>query len=598
LALSPEEIAGLFRDRVARDAERHDWMRAVSDVYYGRTQLPLPELSQNEQAAVPNLCKQGTDQLAARTASVLPNQTWPSTRPGIDVKDELATLRRQVAYGLWEHSKMPKLLSHRARWFMAYAAAPVIVRPDPVLRIPRWELHSPFHTFGSRDHIDCYTPDDVCVRHFRTLGWLKANYPEAAARLATRDRPSPGDVHECIEYIDADEVVFCALARADATTEYGVKPAPERLSVEVTRIPNRAEMCWAVIPERISLDEAAGQFDAILGMYTTQAALMALQIIAVRKAIWPTTWAVNPNGPALPAVVQEPDSRTGTPGILINGILDRQQLDPSFQAQATIDHLEASQRQTAGLPAELGGSGSQNVRTGRRGSQIMAASIDFTIAEAQNAFAEALHDENLRAAAIDKAYFNTTKNFYVSTKGAKGKVKYTPGEIWGDTTEHVVEYPIAGTDLSDLVINGGQRVGMGTMSKRSFMDIDPLVTDAEAEDQRVKFEALEGAFLNSVQTLAAQPDGPMQLPDLTRLAKLMFADQLVWYEAAEKLQKEKQAEQAQGAPLGAPETMPGLATPGQGAEVPATIPGLGPGGEDMTSLLSQLGVADQAVRMR
>ena len=598
MARSPEEIAGLFRDRVTRLADRHARMREVSDVYYGRVELPLPELSKREKAAVPNLCQQGTDQMARRAASVLPNQLWPATRPGIGISDERAKLRKQVAYGLWEHSKMRKLLAHRARWYITYASAPVIVRPDDKLRIPRWELHSPFDVFPSQEQIDCYTPDDVIVRHYRTLGWLRDNYPVAAARLAKRDQPSPDDVHECVEYIDSEEVVWCVLARADATSEYGVRPAPDRLSVEMTSVPNRAGMCWAVIPERVSLDAPAGQFDAILGMYATQAALMALQIIAVRKAIWPTTWIVNPNGPAIPNKISDPDPRTGTPGVLVNGILDRQQLDPSFQAQATIDHLEQSQRQTAALPAELGGSGSQNVRTGRRGSQIMSASIDFTIAECQDAFAEALHDENLRAAAIDKAYFNTTKNFYVSTKGARGKVEYTPGDIWGDSVEHIVAYPVAGTDLSDLVINGGQRVGMGTMSKRSFMEIDPLVDDAEAEDQRVKFEALEAAFFTGLQTMANNPDGPWQSPDVARFAKKMIGDDKPWYVAADELQKEKQAEQAQGAPMGAPETMPGLAMPGQGAEVPPAIPGLGPGSEDVTSLLSQLGVADQAVRMR
>ena len=65
-----------------------------------------------------------------------------------------------------------------------------------------------------------------------------------------------------------------------------------------------------------------------------------------------------------------------------------------------------------------------------------------------------------------------------------------------------------------------------------------------------------------------------------------------------EVQEEKQAEQAQGAPMGSPETMPGLAMPGQGAEVPAAIPGLGPGGEDITKLLSQLGVADMAMGAR
>src|SRR5690606_38354881 len=155
----------------------------------------------------------------------------------------------------------------------------------------------------------------------------------------------------------------------------------------------------------------------------------------------------------------EPDYEAGTPGIVVNGTIDRQQNPPNIAAGQLAARLEWAQRDTAGLPRELGGLSRSNVRTARRVSQVLGASIGCTIAEAQDAFAESLHAENVRAIAIDKAYFNVKKSFYVSQKGSSGDVEYKPSEVF-ENDRHVVSYPLAGTDLSDLVINGGQRVGM------------------------------------------------------------------------------------------------------------------------------------------
>jgi hypothetical protein len=349
-------------------------------------------------------------------------------------------------------------------------------------------------------------------------------------------------------------------------------------------------------PTRPGLDAPIGQFDTIMGMYATQAALMAMHVHATIKAVYPEPWAVNPNGMAIPNIVQLPNRETGEPGIITNGILNDRNLDPSYRGLEVMDRLEASQRQTAALPPELGGTGGENVRTGRRGSQIASMSLDFAIAEIQDDLALSMRVENEIAVAIDKGFYDTSKSFNVSWKQAKGRGKYVPSEVFTADAQCVVEYPIAGTDLSDLVINGGQRVGQGTMSHESFMEIDPLVKDVDAEMERIRLEGLEAAIFTNIQTMAAQPDGPWQIPDLLRLRKLMVTEG-DFFEAAAKLQAEKQDEQAQGAPMGAPETMPGLAMPGQGAEVPA-IPGLPAGSEDVTALLSQLGVADQAIRMR
>jgi len=238
------------------------------------------------------------------------------------------------------------------------------------------------------------------------------------------------------------------------------------------------------------------------------------------------------------------------------------------------------------------------VRTGRRGQQVISASIDFAIAEAQDAMAESEACELERARAIDKAYHDTKKSFWITTAGFTGKATYKPSETWEEDAPCIVRHPIAGTDLSELVINGSQRVGAGTLSRETFMRLDPMVEDVQGETQKIRFEAIELAFFTSVQTMAADPQGPWQPADLARIGLKMEGENKEWWVAVDELQREKQAEQAQGAPEGAPETQPGLSMPGQGAEVPATIPGLGPGADQATSLLAQLGVADQALRMR
>lgn len=590
--MTPEEIASLYRARKERLATRHARMREVSDVYNGRVELPLPELSKFERASVPNLCQQGTDQLARRIASVLPNQIWPALRPGIQKSEDLADKRRQIAYGWLEHSHPRKLFSRRARWFVTYASAPAIVRPDAKLSMPVWEPYSPLDTFPSPGHIDSYTPDDVILRHKRTLGWIKARYPDAAAKVDKPRECTPDEEFEVLEYIGADEIKFCVMGKADPQAVWGGNNEPN--TVEMVSLPNRAGICTAVIPERVSLDAPTGQFDGILGMYATQAALMALSVIATRRAIWPHTWLVNPNTGAHPHIVQQPDAETGTPGIVVNGIIDRQQLDPSFRADQVIDRLEFAQRQTAGLPQELGGTGSENVRTGRRGNQIMSASIDFTIAEAQDALAEALHEENKRAVEIDRAYFPKSKSIYVSTKGVRGKVDYKASEVWEDGAEHIVEYPIAGTDLSDLVINGGQRVGMGTMSKRSFMDIDPLVSDAEAEENRVRMEQVEQGFFVGWQAKLADPAGPWRDEHAAEFAERLARGEK-WYQIVKDINKELQEKQAEGAE-GA-ETMPGLAPQGAPGEIPS-INEPGPSMGNLTQILNQLGSADTALAVR
>lgn len=589
-----EDIASLYHQRQERTAPKHARMARVSDVYNGRTSLPLPELRADEQAAVPNLVQQGTDQMARRVASVLPNIICPPLKPSIKLSEERADNRKMVLHGWWEKTRIKKVMRQRAGWFITYSSAPAIVRPDPETSMPRWELHSPFDVYPARMHLGSYTPGDVIVRHRRDYRWLLANYPEQAMSVHKREDCGPDDVFDVVEYIDNEWVVFVVLGH-DRNNDDHFRDVGAPF-VELTRKPNRAGVCWAVIPERPSLDASVGHFDGVIGMYETQAALMALEVIAVRRSIWPDAWLENQNNSAQPRIIQHPDRQAGTPGIITNGRLTTVQMDPSFRSINTMDRLEYAQRQTAGLPAELGGSSQQNVRTGARGRQVLSASIDFTIAEAQDAFAEALHEENMRAIAIDKGYFNRSKTIYVSTKGMRGKVDYTPSETFENRSEHIVTYPIAGSDLADLVINGGQRVGMGTMSKRSFMEIDPLVDDVDTEENRVRLEGTEAAFFAAFQEQMAQPDAPWQAEQIAAFARRLSTGEK-WYEAVAAINKDLQERQAEGAQAGSPEAQPGLAPPGAPGGIP-TVGEPSPSMGNLTALLGQLGTADVALANR
>ena len=178
---------------------------------------------------------------------------------------------------------------------------------------------------------------------------------------------------------------------------------------------------------------------------------------------------------------------------------------------------------------------------------------------------------------------NRPRSFYVSTKNVKGRVDYRPNENF-DSTDNVVSYSHPGADINNLVIGGGQRVGMGTMSKHSFMAIDPLVDDPEFEHDTVIGEQLEQALLSSVQQQAAE--GIIPPADLARIMDLVTNDQMELAGAVEKVQKEAQERQAEMVDPLAPEAQPGLALPGMGAESMPAEPL--PGDEAMAPSLEEL----------
>ena len=225
---------------------------------------------------------------------------------------------------------------------------------------------------------------------------------------------------------------------------------------EIMRVPNRADICPVVIPKRTSLDMPLGKFDGMTGMYQAQARLMALSLIAVQRSVFVKEWLVGRPG-ELPEVLVEANPEDGRTGVVTGGVLQPLPVSPPQVAMQMSEQLASEQRQQGGLPTELGGESPTNVRTGKRGSDIMSAQIDFPIQEAQTLLARSKEAENVIAIAQSKAYYgNKTVSFYVrKMQGGRGKVSYTPNDTF-DTDVNFVDYPNAGSDANQLTVLLGQ----------------------------------------------------------------------------------------------------------------------------------------------
>ena len=563
-----EEIVAIYSARSQASDGTKARMRDLRDYYNGDVIVPLPELNSDEQSAVANLLAQGLDQTAMRIASTRPDIHCPPTDPSKKRSRDNANIRRKAIFGWWENSRMDLQLAKRARHLIGYSTTITQLRFNPKTGCPEWHLRDPLTAYpATLLGVDDMRPRDVIFAYERPLGYLRAMYPDVAAVFQSDSGAGEDQPIEMIEYISDEEQVLIAMRGPVKTGVFSTSSySDDNIVVELERAPNILGQCPVVCAERISLDDAQGQFDGILGMYQMQARLMALEVIAVQKGVFPDTWLIGRQGET-PQIVNPADGLTGEVGVVRGGDLRDMQMQPGYMTNPAIDRLERAQRLTAGIPPEFGGESSTNIRTGRRGDAVLSAVVDFPVQESQRIMARSLQEENKLAVDISKAYAGRKgKSFYVTTKNAKGRVDYTPNDNF-DSTDNVVSYSQAGADINNLVIGGGQRVGMGTMSKRSFMAIDPLVEDPEFEHDSVISEQLEQALLLSIQQQASE--GVIPPADLARIMDLVANDQMELAGAVDKVQKEAQERQATMVEATAPEAQPGLAIPGMGAEAMA-----------------------------
>lgn len=588
--ITVEEIVALYRERLDAQGPILQQMRDVRELANGDVVVPLSELDRNAKASVANLLVQGLDQMSMRVSSTMPSPYFPPMREGSERAKEMARTRKKAMLSIWDHNRMKMKMKRRARHLLAYSSAPVVIKPDFKKLTPTWHVRNPLDTFPCpSEDPDDPVPYDCIFTYTKTAKWLFDNYGDAVAGRLRMGRVTADTKFTLLEYIGYDEIVLCVLGE----TKSYIKEATGVLeAVELERVINRTGMPLAVVPNRITLDRPRGQFDGVLGMYYTRARLQALTEIAIERGIFPDEYLIA--RPAEnPEIIQVADGKIGQLGIVKGGDIQQLQTNPGYKTDVALDRLERQERLEGAIPAEFGGESGTNIRTGRRGESVLSATVDFRVQEAQATFESSLFEEDKIAIAIEKAYWGEQpKSFFIAGYKNAGKTDYVPNKLW-ETDFHYVNYSASGTDVNSLIIGLGQRLGTGLMSKESAREADPLIADPELEADRITAEGIEAALLSSIQQQAANPEGPYQPEDLAYLAKLVVEQNVSLYEAVRMTDERARERQAAEAPQGTPQTMPGLAMPGMGAEMQAAAPPeaqaapAGPPG--IEALLAQLG---------
>jgi hypothetical protein len=526
--------------------------------------------------------------MSMRVASTMPNPYFPPLKEGSERSKELASTRHKAMLSFWDHNRMNMKLRRRARHLLGYSMAPVVVKPCFRSNMPKWHLRNPLDTYPSpAEDPDNPVPSDVIFTYRKPYMWLMQMYgPIIDGRLRV-GRPEPDTMFTLIEYVDENELVVGVLgAEDDPSLNHMERAGMEVLELE--RVINRAERPLVVIPTRITLDTPRGQFDDMLGMFYTRARLQALTEIAIERGIFPDEYLVARPGEN-PEIIALADGKRGELGIVKGGDLQIQQVNPGYKTDVALDRIERQERLEGAIPAEFGGESGTNIRTGRRGENVLSAVVDYRVQEAQELFASSLLEEDKIAIAIEKSYFgDQPKSFFMPGRAASGKVDYTPNKIW-ETDFHYVSYSASGSDVNNLIIGLGQRMGTGMMSKESAREADPMIGDPELEHDRITAEGVEAALLASIQQQAANPEGPYQPADLAMLVKKVMLEKKSLFDAVTEVDEAARERQAEEVPPMSPEGMPGLAMPGMGAESPMMAPEGPAGPPPLEALLAQLG---------
>jgi hypothetical protein len=610
---SAESILALYHERRKFYDPIHAAMNEIDLIYNGDATVDLPDMGREEASSVPNLLAQGVDQMAGRISSVIPQVVFASMDPGKRTADRRASTASATVTGWWEEDILPLKMKQRAKHLIAQGVTPAVVRYCPERKKPTWEIRKPQEAYPSLERLPgTIQPTDVIFAYQRSVGWLRAKgYDTAVADLTGRWDTRNDVLITILEYVDREGIRLCAAGANDPNAyRFGwTQYAPPMISAQRAVVLETVEtdgIMTASAPTRLTLTRQGGQFDSMTGMYYTQAKLMALEVLAVEKGIFPDTYLESRPGEIGRFIDGPYDGRTGNVSIVAGGTIREQSNNPGYQTPQTIDRLERNQRVTAGIPAEFGGESGSNIRTGRRGDAVLSAVIDYPVAEAQEVLAYGLVAENKAAIALAKKFDKgETRHIYVGVGNARKPVTYVADDVF-KVEDHTVSYPVVGTDMNSLIVGLGQRVGMGIMSKETAADLDPFIANAEQEHDRIIAEALEQSLLTGIQQRAAAPPEAGGIPPMV-LAKVMtlvkndkmeLADAMTKVtEDAMKAEQEKQAAMQQQAGAMPPTAEQAMAQ-GAAGLTGSPIPGAAQGTQDLGSLLSALRRPQMAVADR
>lgn len=596
-----DEIFTIINARRSADSALLGKMVDTRDRYHGELVIPIRDAHEepNLPQLAPQLIHDGIEHTAMRANMALPQIMVPALDPGKETGKrslEYAALRRRALYANWSFSLMELLLGRAFRQLSGYGTFAAVVVPDFKYKRARIELRDPLTAYPElRGAGDMRPPDNVGFVYGRSNDFLASRYGAGIFELLGH-HPDGDGLWDIVEWIDECDLVIGVLGPRSSAGFNAANYSPGSIrGIELRRWPNRAGMVPVAVPRRVTLDRIAGQMEAMTGAADWLDRLMALNVIAAEKNIFPDMYVLSDERDEAEIVGgQWEDGRSGKVNLLrgARAVGNLVSTTGPMTAQV-ISQLERAGRQSGGIIPQFGGEGPGSMRTGRAIDTLGSFSVDPRIKELQDIMSAALaRSINPAILEIEKGYWGSKKyTCFSGWAGDPGHVEYTPNKHFEDT-ENVVGYAFPGTDLSQVSVAVLQLAGGGLLSQRTARVKHPMIDDADAEGEQILKERLDSGTLAALEQQIAS--GSLPLIDAAAIRK-NIADGLSIEDAILKADEAARARQAatpqppgpeQTAPV---EAQPGLAMPGQGAEasqeLPPSIPAPAQGQQNLRDLL-------------
>ena len=594
-----EEIVGIIRKRQEAQTPVINKMLEIKERYNGDYVIPLPTLEEEPvlPPLTPALISENIDAIAQRAASVSPFIGCPalnvSKERGVRSR-EYADIRRRALKATWFKNNFRLKLRRAYRHLAGYATTCLVVSPDFERGGPKIEVRDPLGVYPEPKAYEDYALPRNCGFVYGKSGdWLRANFPasrqENGGPVGTDER-SVQELWDVAEWIDAEHIVIGIMGPRHAFVErhYPLHSVMHELS----RTVNKAGMPCVIIPGRVTLDKIASSVSNVVGMVDLMAKLMALEIIAQEKAIFPDRYIIGRSG-QVPMIVggEWKDGREGQVNVLLDAeSIGELRSSPDPATNIAIDRLERNARISTGTVPQIGGESYGALRTGRGIDALMGASLDPRVQELQEIMEAHLGFLNEALFATFKGYWgNKQYSMYTGMTGDGGHVDFVPNTHF-ESSENVVSYSVPGADIQGTTIQLGQLLGMKGISLHTFRSKHPFIDDPESEGRRIDEESLEGAVMASLgqQALA----GALPVVYLAKIEKhrKKGLDIFMAVEAADKEIREEQAAIAPPPEAGqamAPEQAMGLAAGPQGVAAQGPPGAQRPPGPEQMQMLAQ-----------
>jgi hypothetical protein len=503
-----------------------------------------------------------------------------------------ANTRRRMLYAKWYENQLKLKLYRSYRQLVGYGTCAFVVMPDEATKSARLEIRDPLTTYPElRAPDDVREPKNVGFIYGRSIDWICAHFERAKGFFYNAAAKNWDTLWDVVEWVDEDEIVVGILGpRMPAYSPQDARPYGYN-GFELARWTNKAGCVPAVVPRRVTLDLIQGQMSTMIGTVDLHTRMTALEVLMAEKHVFPDMVIMSQEN-ATAKVVSGAwrDGRTGEVNI-INDARDMKYLNAEISpfVPQVVQGLEEAIRESGGASGMFGGDNPNSLRTGRAIDAMGAFSVDPRVEEAQRIMSEALTVANGHMIEVEKGYFPRSKHWtFTGLQGDEAMVEYVPSKDL-DSHLNVVAYPVPGADISQMSVAVSQLVGSGLMSKKTGRVKHPFIDDAEQEESQIAEEMLESALMAAAAQQANT--GQMPIGDAARILELLRKGNRI-EDAINTAHEEAQKRQATQAPppgpgqTAAPETQPGLAAPGMGAEQPpdAGAPSIPPSTQALANL--------------